>query len=95
MSAMPFATKDPQAQLDFGFNWSQWVATGDEINSASWELAGNDNALTLSNQVLSGNESTVRATGGTVGATYRLVNTVTTSSGLTDQRTITLRIINR
>lgn len=90
-----YASKDPQSTLDYGIDWSSWVATGDAIDSAVWAIDGPDAVLTLSNDAVANNVATVRAAGGTDGYSYDLVCTVTTTSGLVAERTITLAIADR
>jgi hypothetical protein len=89
------AAKDPNAILDFGLDWGDWVSTGDSLSSAVWSVTGPDNALTLSDSSLVGDTATTRAAGGTVGYTYELTCRVNSASGLVDDRSIALQIIEK
>ncbi len=87
--------KDPDALLDYGFDWSGWLVPGDSVSSASWAVTGSDNAVTLADPDVSGSKCTVWASGGTVGRTYVLRCRVVTANGRTDDRSMTLRIVQR
>lgn len=81
----------PGADLDYGFDWKTngWLEPDETIASSTWSVqpAG----ITLSRlQIAEGNITSVFAAGGTNGRQYVLTNTITTSEGRTDSRTIRL-----
>ena len=83
--------KDPSADLDYVFDWSSWVESGDTINSHD---------ITLSEIILdSSSESdglvTAWISGGVAGTNYTIVCEITTSLGRTDQRSIIIRCVDR
>lgn len=86
--------QDPSAVLDWSFDWSAWLA-GDTIASSSWDVDGGDGALSIESDGLSDSVTVAVVSGGTVGDTYRLTNTITTAGGLTDQRTILLAVMEQ
>lgn len=81
----------PGADLDYGFDWATngWLEAGDKIVTSSWSVqpAG----ITLSRQQISQDAITsVFAAGGINARQYVLTNTITTSGGRTDSRSIRL-----
>jgi len=85
-------TKDPDANLDYVFDWSSWLETGETISSHTITV---DTGLTkgldseLSGQVV------VWLSGGTIGETYQVACEITTSLGRIDERTVEINIQNR
>lgn len=80
--------KDPQAKLDYKWDWTAWLA-GDTIASAT--VTGPD-GITISD--VSHDTTTVTAwvAGGTLKTRYGLVCHVVTAGGREDDRTLTLQI---
>lgn len=85
-------TKDPDAVLDFMFDWSLWLSGGETITASTMTASAGINIDSSSN-------TTIRATawlsGGTAGFPYTVTNHITTSLGRQDDRTITVRVTNR
>jgi hypothetical protein len=84
--AMPSATsdpvtfiKDPGSVKDYGFDWSEILETGETIASAVWNGGG----LTSSGAYISGENTYTLLAGGTLGTTYIVSCTITTSLGRT------------
>ena len=71
------AAKDPDALLDYGFDWSRTLRSGETITASSWEVS--PAGLTIQSSSVSGGRTTVWVSGGAVGMTYKLTNTVTIS----------------
>jgi hypothetical protein len=87
--------KDPQATLDYTIDWSAWLATGDTISSSSFAVespAGDASPVSVTQQSALSAQATVWLTGGTAGNQYRVINTITTTQGRTDQRTLTITV---
>jgi hypothetical protein len=85
-------TKDPDANLDYVFDWSSWLESGEtitsyDITSATGLTKGLDSEL--SGKVV------VWLSGGTIGENYEVSCEITTSLGRTDERTIEISIQNR
>lgn len=81
----------PGADLDYGFDWREngWLETGETVTNSNWSVqpAG----MTLSRQQIAQDVITsVFAAGGITARQYVLTNTITTSKGRTDSRTIRL-----
>jgi hypothetical protein len=84
--------KDPQATLDWAFDWSKWLASGEEISSATVTV---DSGLTKASESNTTTKVTVWLTGGTLGATYKVACRITTNQGRIDERTIGIRVTDR
>lgn len=82
----------PASKLDYGFDWNPWLAVGETIVSSTWIL---DAGLTQSDEDNVAGVTSVFAAGGVAGTSYKLKNTITTSSGRIDSRTIRLSCKNR
>jgi hypothetical protein len=87
--------KDPDATLDYAFDWGPWL-DGDVLNGSDWYV--DSGTLTK----VGGGESWDAAgltrcyvQGGTAGENCTIRNRVTTLGGRTDERSIEIRIRNR
>lgn len=84
--------KDADAVLDYNIDWSDWLATGDTIIASSWAV---DTGLNEDSDSNTTTITTVWVSGGTVGDTYKLVNSIETGDGREDDRTITIRVVEK
>lgn len=86
---------DPQANLDYGFDWVDYLNAGETIASSTWR--SNSTSLTLGTQTNTTRLTQVFATGGTVGSIVRLINEITTDSSpaRVDERVVVLRVAQR
>lgn len=97
--------KDPNAKLDYVLDWSDWLATGDTVSSATATVSPTgglmisgastspgtfSNSASVSLTVSSTYLTTVWAKDGTTGSSYDITVRVTTASGRIDDRTITI-----
>jgi len=84
-------TKDPDAVLDYKFDWSGWLATNETISSqtttASTGLTVDSSSITDTDKSV-----TVWLSGGTLGNTYTVRSRITTSASRTDDRTMQIVI---
>lgn len=85
-------TKDPNATLDFGFDWSQWLKDGDFITSYTVTTACGINKPADMNTSAS---VIVWLSGGTSGSRYGVTCTINTSGSRIDQRTIKIDVKER
>lgn len=90
-------TKDPDAKLDYGFDWSQWLQTGETVTVSAWTV---DTGLTISSSPAptingDGNITSVWLESGAIGINYLLKNHITTSSAREDDRTMKVHVVNR
>lgn len=90
---MSYQLADPDSVLDWQFDWSSWLASGDSISTHQWSIApasGSPSGPTLTNDT----SATVTVSGLELGKVYRLVDHITTVAGLEADRTIVLRCGN-
>lgn len=88
--------KDPNAVLDYVFDWSTWLdALPDTI--ASRDVVVEDGACTVVQSVINGKTVVVWLSGGTVNSTCRVRCRITTNStpARVDDRTIYVKIRER
>ena len=91
--ALVWPTKGPDEVLDYEVDWSDRLA-GDSIITSSWQFTQTDNAMTIGpfSPSFSTQATTVWLSGGTVGQTYLLLNTITTFAGDTMVETILINV---
>jgi hypothetical protein len=85
-------SKDPNAVLDWAFDWSRWLSESETISSAVIEV---EDGLTKDSQSNTADTVTVWLSGGTLGVTYDVTCRITTNQGRTDERTIGIRVTDR
>lgn len=85
--------KDPQAVLDWAFDWTNWLAVGETISGTP--VVTVDSGLVKDSQSNTATKVTVWLSGGVLGATYEVACRITTNQGRTDERTIGIRITDR
>jgi len=89
----PTIVKDPNATLDYTFNWSDWLdQVSDTIASVVWVVGS---PLVKTSESFSALAATVWVSGGVVGTTIPITCRITTLGGRIDDRTIQLTIKER
>ena len=83
--------KDPSAVLDYAFDWSAWL--GDDTITSHTVTAAS--GVTVASSTATTTAVTAWVSGGTAGQTYTVTNRIVTTGGRTDERTITLQVIDR
>jgi hypothetical protein len=83
--------KDPDAILDYRFDWSDWL-DGDTIVTAAATVT---TGATLASQSNTTTAHTVWISGGTAGTRYTVTSRITTAAGRTDDRSIILHVLHR
>lgn len=92
-SGFPTIKKDPQATLDYPFDWAEWLTPiGDSIASVTFTV---DPSLTKVSQSFTSYVATAVISGGVAGTTVPVACKIVTNGGRTDERTINLKIVNR
>lgn len=90
--------KDPEAQLFYTFDWSEWLAGGDSISTADYTVTARVNdpdPLAKVSQGIQGAKTYVELKDGQVGKSYVVSVKVTTANGLIDRRSFRVKIENR
>ena len=83
--------KDPDAVLDYAFDWSSWLASGETISTKTLTGSG----VTVDSSSESEGVVTAWISGGTAGQTATVACKIVTSASRTDERTIKLKIQER
>lgn len=84
--------KDPDATLDYRFDWSAWLAGGETITTSTFTASA---GITIQSSTAAATNTTVWLTGGRQGTPYRITNRIVTSQNRTDDRSLTIRIKDR
>lgn len=83
--------KDPGAVLDWVFDWTRWLQEGETIFSSTFSATA---GITINSSTHANTYTTVWLQGGAQ-KVYSLTNTITTTQGRTDRRTITIKVKER
>jgi hypothetical protein len=85
--------KDPDAILDYGFDWGLWLGI-DTIDTSTWIV---ESPLTIvpASESFDDDTTLVYLSGGDVGSNYELTNRITTANGRTDDRTVQIKVRSR
>lgn len=86
--------KDPDAVLDYQFDWSQYLQPGESIATSAFIVSGSDTLETF-DESIDGGFTTFWARLGVAGETVRITNRITTNQNRTDDSTSILRIRGR
>lgn len=85
--------KDPNAILDYGFDWSQWLSEGEIISSASLTLSAS--TITVPSTTITAGSVIAWLSGGTLGTRYSVTCHIETDQNRTDERTIKIDVRDR
>lgn len=89
----PTIVKDPDAKLDYSWDWTAWLALiSDTIAS---HLITAEAPLSVVSHSDDGHIVSAYVSGGTAGATHSLACRITTVGGRIDERTVYLKIQER
>ena len=88
------ASKDPDAVLDYSVDWSTWL-DGDTISTSTWTVSGADSDLVIDSDTNSTTATTVWLSGGTKNYGYILTNRIVTAAGRTDDRSVTVTMVDK
>lgn len=93
---MTLLLKDPAAALDYAVDWGAEYLSGDVLAQSAWEVSPIESGgVTIVDSGFDERLATVTTAGGVAGRLYKLVNRVVLTSGLTDSRSIVLRVEKR
>ena len=84
--------KDPSAVLDYVFDWTEWLATGETITDHTITA---DTGITVDSSTEDDGKVTVWLSGGTAGINYKVACLITTTAGRTDERTLWIKVVER
>jgi hypothetical protein len=90
-SLLRWPDKSPAAVKDYSLSWAARLEAGEEIISSDWAVPPE---LTEITSYIDGTGAicTVWLSGGLDGTVYTLVNTIVTSRGVTDDKSIDIQV---
>jgi len=87
--------KDPDATLDYGMDWSDWLAAAEVIDESAWSVQA-DSGLVASAPSHDDSATLVWLAGGSAGnIPWRVTNRITTDLGRTEDRSFFVRVTER
>ena len=93
---MTLLLKDPAATLDYAVDWGAEYLFGDALVGSAWQVTPAEaGGLSVIASRFDPKIASVTAAGGVPGHVYQLSNHVVLASGLTDSRSIVLRVEKR
>ncbi len=93
---MAIMVKDPDARIDFEFDWLAACPDGQAVVASNWTVVpGEAGGVVVAAAAYDLMQSTVTLTGGVAGHVYRVSNRVTLSDGQIDERSVTIRVEER
>ena len=88
--------KDPDATLDYLFDWTDWLASAETISSHTITISPTGTgALTLDSSNVAGGIVTAWLSSGVLGTVYAVTCNIVTSDSRVDERTMHIRIQER
>lgn len=76
--------------LIYTIDWSNWLNTGDSINSSAWVVPAGMTLVTSANTTT---QTTAKISGGTIGTAYTITNTITSAISVeTKSETFVLKV---
>lgn len=84
--------KDSDAVLDYAFEFEDWLSPSETINSITIIASP---GITVDSSSNTTDTVTVWLSGGTAGVPYTVTCRIVTNQGRTDDRTMTIRVVNR
>lgn len=89
---MSYLLVDPDSELNFQFDWSDWLVEEDTIASRLWTITPMNSGSPSTPELTNHTSEVVFVTGLLLGKVYRLSERITTVQGITDERSIVLRV---
>jgi hypothetical protein len=91
-----YIPKDPNASLQYGMDWKEWLVQGDTVSSSTWtvETTGT-NAVTVADSTILDNVALITIAGGQEGTVYTVANTIVTGDGYVDARRFRVKVEKR
>lgn len=86
--------KDPDAILDYTWDWSDWLQGGETISSHAITISPADE-LTKNSSANDADSVTAWLSAGEVGTVYKVTCEIVTSQSRTEHRTATFTVVER
>lgn len=91
-------TKDPEAQLFYTFDWTEWLDSTDTLSSVNYTVTTRVNdpvPLVKVSQGINGKKTYVELNNGQLGKSYTVSAKIVTGNGLEDRRSFKVKIDNK
>lgn len=85
--------KDPNAELTYFVNWTDWLTADDEVASGTWTIP--DGLTAVGSPTNSATHCFQKIKDGVVGNTYTVVCHMTTAAGEKDDRSLVITVKER
>jgi hypothetical protein len=85
--------KDPDANLDYAIDWSEWLSSADVVVTSTFAIS--PAGLTAGITHNDGLKTSIWLSGGSAGVTYTVTNHVVTEDGRTDDRSFEIVVVER
>ena len=93
---MPLYAKDPAAQLDYEIDWSVYLQPGETLTGVSWTIRPAEvEGLHVAVESHDATRALVSLAGGLPGHLYKVTNHVTTSQARSDDRSLSIQMVDR
>lgn len=93
---MAMVVKDPDARIDYEFDWAAAYPDGQAVVESGWTVAPADaGGIAVAASAHDLTRATATLAGGVAGHVYRVTNRVTLSDGQIDERSMTVRVEER
>lgn len=90
---MSLFLKDPAATLDYALDWGGGYLAGRTLVTSDWRIEPAEaGGLTLAAASVAGDRSVATVSAGVPGHIYRLINQVRLSDGLSERRSVAVRV---
>jgi len=80
--------KHPGSVLTYQFDWTEWLGA-DTLATSSWVVETGITKVQDSNTTT---DALIKLSGGSAGSSYKVVNTITTTGGLTESMALTVQV---
>jgi hypothetical protein len=86
---MAIYLKDPEAVLDYGIDWEDWLGTNETITASTWEVQA---GIDKDSDSFDNTATVIWLKNGTVGEDYVVTNHITTSANREDDRSMIIKV---
>jgi hypothetical protein len=94
MANPKFPDKDPDDILDYSFDWTSRLTSGDTISASTWIVP--TGIVKNSDSIGPGSKTTIIwLSGGTIGVKYTLTNRITTVAGRQIDQSVDIKVKTR
>lgn len=93
---MAMVVKDPDARIDYEFDWAAAYPDGQAVVASGWTVVPADSeGIAVAAMAFDLTRTTATLVGGIAGHVYRVTNRVLLSDGQIDERSMAMRVEER